>query len=214
MGIIDLFEDYTDRGQNLDLTQLDDGALLRLIAQARQDALGELYDRYARLVFSLAYHALGDPAGAEEVTQDVFLRVWEKAYTYKAEQAKVSTWLSSITRYRSIDMLRRQNVRPESNSIAWEDTPGDYLAASDLDPETQTEQIMEKGRVRRALTSLPEDQRTALALAYFQGLSHSEIAAVQKQPLGTVKTRIRLAMQKLRELLDEEPALQNFSPED
>lgn len=186
---------------------MDDASLLRLIAQSRQDALGELYDRYSRLVYSLALHSLGDPGSAEEVTQDVFLRVWEKAQTYRADQAKVSTWISSIARYRTIDVMRRQNVRVDASSIAWEDAPGDFLKTGDPGPELQTEQSLEKIRVHQALRTLPEEQRSTLAMAFFQGLSHSEIAAAQQQPLGTVKTRIRLAMQKLREVLVEEPTL-------
>lgn len=187
----------------MDLSHLDDESILRLITQARQDALGELYDRYSRLVFSLALYAVGDPGSAEEVTQDVFMRVWEKAHTYRPEQAKVTTWLSSITRYRSIDLLRRQKVRPEGSSLGWDEAPPGELVADQVDPETYTEQEIEKWRVRQAVSTLPVDQRSALALAYFQGMSHSEIAEALDEPLGTIKTRIRLGMQKLREQLGE-----------
>jgi DNA-directed RNA polymerase specialized sigma24 family protein len=100
----------------VDYSSLDDEALIGLLLQANTEALGVLYDRYSRLVFSLALHTVGDPATAEEITQDVFFRIWEKASTYRPEQAKVSTWLTSITRYRSIDILRQRGVRPEQNS--------------------------------------------------------------------------------------------------
>ena len=108
---------------SLDYTTLDDGTLLRLIAHHRQEALGELYDRYSRLVFSLALNVVGEHQTAEESTQDVFYRVWTRAETYRSEQAKVSTWLTSITRYRAIDVLRRRNVRPDHSSLAWADVP-------------------------------------------------------------------------------------------
>jgi RNA polymerase sigma-70 factor (ECF subfamily) len=185
----------------VDLTSLDDEALLRLIIQRNQEALGVIYDRYSRLVFSMALHAVGDRLAAEEITQDVFLRVWEKAGTYRSEAAKVSTWLASIARYRSIDYLRRRGVRLDHSSIGWEDlTPGS-MPVTDNEPEDYVEQESEHWRIRRAITHLPEEQRLVLDLAYFFGLSHSEISNHLGEPLGTVKTRIRLAMQKLREAL-------------
>jgi RNA polymerase sigma-70 factor (ECF subfamily) len=189
----------------LDYSGLDDESLLRLIAYGKTDALSEFYDRYSRLVYSLALFILNDPESAEEVTQDVFMRIWEKANTYRPEQAKVSTWLTSITRNRSIDVLRRQRVRPEGHRAGWEDTALEALAAADLpDPEGSAEEIILVQRVRLAITSLPRDQRQAVSLAYFEGYSHSEIAAALGEPLGTVKTRIRMAMQKLRSLLRDE----------
>jgi len=190
----------------VDYASLDDGALLRLIAVQRTEALDALYDRYSRLVYSLAFHIVGDPESAEEITQDVFFRVWEKASTYRAEQAKVSTWITSITRYRSIDLLRQRSARPEKDSLGWEDVP--LASEPSVDgPEAASELLIEGGRLRRALEALPRDQRQALELAYFQGLSHSEIAERLSHPLGTVKTRIRLAMQKLREVLQDDRVL-------
>ena len=184
---------------------VDDVALLRLIAQAQPEALSELYDRYGRLVYSLALHILGEAETAEEVTQDVFFRVWEKAETYRAEQAKVSTWLSSIGRNRSIDLLRARGVRPEGHSLGWEElTPGAVPRNEGVDPEDIALQAMQGERVRAAIASLPAEQREALALAFFRGYSHSQIAEELDEPLGTVKTRIRMAMQKLRSLLVEE----------
>jgi RNA polymerase sigma-70 factor, ECF subfamily len=187
----------------VDLKALDDAALMRLILHARQEALSELYDRYGRLVFSMAYNAVGDSGTAEEITQDVFLRIWDKAITYRPEQAKVSTWLTSITRYRSIDVLRQRGSRAEQHSVGWEELPVGEEPSSD-GPENATADAMEHAHVQAAVASLPAEQRQALAMAYFQGLSHSEIAAALGEPLGTVKTRIRLAMQKLRDLLHED----------
>lgn len=186
----------------MDYQKLDDGTLLRLIAQAHENALSELYDRYSRLVFSMALNAVGDTALAEEITQDVYLRIWNKAATYDPTQGKVTTWIASITRYRAIDVLRRFSVRPEGNRTAWAEPEGFDLPDS-VDIEEEVEISQRKQDVRRAIGSLPPDQRIALSLAFFQGYSHSEIAEILNEPLGTVKTRIRLAMQKLRQFLQE-----------
>ena len=187
----------------MEYRSLDDEALIRLVVHSRPEALSELYDRYSRLVFSLALHAVGDVETAEEITQDVFFRVWEKAVTYRADQAKVTTWLTSITRYRAIDMLRRRGIRPEGNSMSWDEVPlGSEPSVEG--PEGATTQSLEGQRVRAAISALPIEQQQALSLAYFQGLSHTEIAARLDEPLGTVKTRIRLAMQKLRETLKDD----------
>lgn len=190
----------------VDYNVLDDTALIRLISHARSEALSALYDRYSRLVYSVALNVVGDGATAEEITQDVFFRIWEKASSYRAEQARVSTWLTSITRYRAIDVLRQRAVRPERDSVGWDDLPLSAEPAAPDDPEETTALRQSQQRVRVALSTLPADQRHALALAYFRGLSHSEIAEQLGEPLGTIKTRIRLGMQKLRELLGEETA--------
>lgn len=187
----------------MDYSKLDDATLIRLIEREHTEALSVLYDRYSRLVFSLALHLLGDQATAEEVTLDVFTRVWEKAGMYRADKAKVSTWLASIARYHSIDILRRQGSRPEQNSVAWTEVTTDTLLSAD-GPEEATELTMQRQRVRVAMGELPSDQQQVLALAYFNGLTHREIAEKLGEPLGTVKTRIRLAMQKLRQSLQDE----------
>jgi RNA polymerase sigma-70 factor (ECF subfamily) len=184
----------------MDYTRLDDETLMRLITHEQAEALGALYDRYGRLVFSVAFNAVGSPSTAEEVTQDVFLRVWQKAHTYHADQGKVSTWLSSIARNRAIDVLRQQRVRPEQRSVEWAEVRPAALPQIE-GPEEEVALAIEQQRVRAAVAQLPEEQQQTLALAYFQGLSHSEIAVALGQPLGTVKTRIRLAMAKLRQLL-------------
>lgn len=189
-------------GVPVDAHQLDDNRLIALIMREQQDALGVLYDRYSRLVFSMAYRTVGDHGLAEEITQEVFLRVWEKAHTYRPDQAKVITWIASITRYRAIDHLRRQKIRPEGNQAAWDDGLVQENAEA-----AHVEQIVElrqrQRKVRAALALLPEEQRRALALAFFYGYSHSQIAETLRQPLGTIKTRIRSGMQKLRQLLEE-----------
>jgi RNA polymerase sigma-70 factor (ECF subfamily) len=188
----------------LNYTTLDDQNLISLIARDRSEALDELYSRYSRLVFSLALKMVSDHATAEEITLDVFTRVWEKASTYRSKQAKVSTWLVSMTRHRAIDWLRRQKVRFDQSSLSWAEITPDSVPHANGSPEQATELALRQERVRAAVAQLPPEQQEALALAYFKGQSHREIAETLGQPLGTVKTRIRLAMQKLRQLLPEE----------
>lgn len=184
----------------MEITKLDDESLLRLILHRQESALSELYDRYGRLVYSIGLNVLGETRSAEEVTQDVFLRVWERAVTYQPEQGKVVVWLARIARNRAIDLIRRRNVRPEASSVAWDDL-ADLHAASDPNVEQSVELSQLRQDVRRAIAQLPPEQKEVLALAYFQGLSHQEIAGRLGQPLGTVKTRLRLAMQKMKALL-------------
>jgi RNA polymerase sigma-70 factor (ECF subfamily) len=188
----------------MDYTRLDDETLLSLIARVNENALGELYDRYSRLVFSVALNVLSDPARAEEVTQDVFVRVWENARTYRAEQGRVATWLTSITRNRAIDVFRRGRVRRENLHISWEEVES-LNPSAPQNVEAEVDLVQRQRRVRWAVTQLPEEQKQALGLAFFQGFSHLEIADALGEPLGTVKTRIRLGMHKLRLLLQGEP---------
>ena len=187
----------------MDFNKFDDQTLMKLIAQAQEDALRELYDRYNRLVYSMAVNAVGENSLAEEITQDVFLRIWNNAGTYSPQKGKVITWVSSITRYRAIDAIRSQQVRPEGHSVAW-DIEGSLDNPDPLNVEERVEITQRQQRVRHAVAQLPEEQRQALAYAYFQGYTHREIAELLGEPLGTIKTRIRLAMQKLREYLEEE----------
>jgi RNA polymerase sigma-70 factor, ECF subfamily len=198
------------------LSTVDDTSLLASIAAcqrispldeetdvAAKAAISELYDRYGRLVFSLAVQIVGDSTVAEEITQDVFVQVWKKADTFRPENGKVITWLSSVARYRAIDVLRRQNVRPEGHNVSLDDS---FSFEEDINAhvEPAVELLILRQQVRNALQQLPPDQRKALALAYFQGLTQQEISEALKEPLGTVKTRIRLAMQKLRQILADE----------
>jgi len=185
------------------MQQLEDPVLIDLIIQKNEDALGELYDRYNRLIYSIARNVVGRPEDAEEITLDVFTRVWEKADTFRSERAKVTTWLTRMARNRAIDVLRREGVRPMKHSVSWAKVSPE--PAADIDkPEATAHLTMQKERVRQALNTLPDDQKEVLALAYFKGYSHSEIAQELDIPLGTAKGRIRSAMMKLRTLLQEE----------
>jgi RNA polymerase sigma-70 factor (ECF subfamily) len=192
------------------LDGIDDILLVKLIADSHTDALKQLYDRYNRLVFRVALAILGDRSVAEEATLDVFVRVWLGAKTYRPDRAKVNTWLVAITRHHAIDILRWQNSRPDLKSLRLDDV---FLSNGPdvLDPEAQVELSLQQARVREAVAQLPAEQRQVLLLAYFMGYTHQQIAEVLEQPLGTVKTRIRLAMQKLREMLLDEVQMPNKS---
>jgi RNA polymerase sigma-70 factor (ECF subfamily) len=181
----------------------DDALLIRLIAGAQTDALSELYDRYNRLVFSVAVSILGDRAVAEDATLDVFVRVWRGAGTYRPELGKVRTWLVAITRHHTIDILRWQNSRPDASSLHLNDmfVPN---GSTIRDPEESAEISLQRELIRTAVAQLPEDQKQAITLAFFRGHTHQQIAEILGQPLGTIKTRIRLAMQKLRQMLEDE----------
>ncbi len=197
----------------MNFATIDDAQLLLILAGSPggrpfdpdiNGAIGELYDRYGRLVYTVAIHVVGDSETAEEITQDVFVRACEGARTYRPEMAKVSSWLVSITRHRSIDELRRRGARPEKYRVDWpqdsDPTELDSLLTAD-GPEAAVEGTLQQRGLRQVIAQLPHDQRQVLALAYFKGLSHSEIASLLGEPLGTVKSRIRKAMQKLRDTM-------------
>ena len=185
----------------------DDTSLLKQIANGQHAAIEALYDRYHRLVFSVALAVVGDSLVAEEVTLDVFVHVWRGAKTYDPVRAKVSTWLAAIARHHAIDVLRWQRSRVDAQSLYLDDMPWQSDPGFP-DVEEQSELSLQKKRIQDALNGLPEDQRQALKLAFFKGYSHQEIADSLRQPLGTVKTRIRLGMQKLRRTLagEREPS--------
>jgi RNA polymerase sigma-70 factor, ECF subfamily len=189
----------------MDYSRFDDAVLMRLMARSNTGALSELYDRYSRLVYGLALQATGEPASAEEITQDTFLRAWENAASYQSDKGKVGTWLASIARNRSIDILRKKQARRENNQVSLEELPS-FALTDDENVEKKADLRRRQSLVRQALAQLPQDQREVLALAYFRGMTHEQIAESLQQPLGTVKTRIRLGMQKMRRCLQEEIA--------
>jgi len=180
--------------------ELDDLMLFRLVQQADDQAFSVFYDRYANLVFSIAYTIVDNRKIAEEVVQDVFLKIWKKNHIYNPEQSKLTTWLSAITRNRSIDEFRKRKSGVEGRQVSWAEV-GQQPDLEEIGPERAVQLRMDQRRVRRALAELPEDQRQAIFLAYFYGMTQQQIATHLEEPLGTVKTRIRLGMQKLRGLL-------------
>lgn len=176
--------------------------LAALMAQRDEDALASLYDRYGRLVYSVAFRIVGQRQLAEEITLDAFQSVWRAAATFREERGRFATWLMSVTRHRAIDELRRLGARPEGSSVELDHSVSDQLARAD-----SVEELVWLGQrraaVRAALADLPLAQREALELAYFGGLTQQEIAHRLKTPLGTIKTRMRIGMQKLKRALEE-----------
>ena len=175
----------------------DEAALARM-AQGDHDGLAELYDRHARAIYSLALRILQDRAEAEDVVQDVFAQVWTQAARYDTSRGAVAAWMLMMARSRSIDRLRSRRARPDNTA----DT-GATLNMPDagVRQDLQLLSAEEVARLRRALAELPLLQRVALELAYYEGLTHAEIAERLEEPLGTVKTRIRQAVIRLRESL-------------
>lgn len=176
----------------------EDVALIRRMCDADETALGALYDRWARSLYSLVFHLLKDADEAEDVVEETFWQAWRKASSYEPSRGAVSTWLLTIGRRRALDRLRAKSRRRE------ESTQSGVLAdiaSQASDPLQVVESSERRTNVLNALRELPDEQREVLELGYFQGLSQSEIADTTGQPLGTVKTRMRLAMQKLREPL-------------
>jgi len=166
------------------------------LAAGDRDAVAELYDRHAARVFALARRILRNESDAEDVVQDVFSQVWRTARQYETARGTVAGWLLVIARTRAIDRLRARTIRPETT-----EAPLDAMAASAVPAPDQLVSDEQAGRVRRALAALPDDQRLSLELAYFEGLTQSEIADRLGTPLGTVKTRIRTALITLRRSL-------------
>jgi RNA polymerase sigma-70 factor, ECF subfamily len=180
-----------------------DRALVARVERRDADALGELYDLYASRLNGLACRILGETGEAEEVLQEVFLYVWRSASTFDATRGSVLAWLLVATRSRAIDRLRsrRSGGRPRLRPL--EDAPE---AASSEDLEAGLAGREWEARCRAAIGELPADQRAALELAYFEGLTQKEIAERTGTPLGTVKTRVRLGLMKLRERIRPYPS--------
>ncbi len=174
------------------LTRPDAGDEMRLVARVRagdQQALADLYDRYSGVVYAVALRVLQDAAAAEDVVQDIFLQLWRSPDSFDASRGSLTAWLAVIARHRSIDRLRKR--RPETDIE-------DCVIAGGPDLRDETERTLIVEKVRVALAAMSPDQRTAMELAFFQGLTHTEIAEKTGEPLGTIKTRIRSGLQQLR----------------
>jgi RNA polymerase sigma-70 factor, ECF subfamily len=167
----------------------DDAALLVLVQRGDEYAMASLYDRYSKVVYSVALRVLRDPASAEDILQEVFMQIWRNPDGFVAARGSLGGWLAVVARNRSIDALRRK--RPTDNV-------DDMALASNynLANEAERNSLIEKARV--VLHLLPVEQRKTLEMAFFDGLTHSEIAEMTGDPLGTVKTRIRSALTSLR----------------
>jgi len=171
------------------------------VAAGDSDALAQLFKRYSGTVYSLAYRMLNDREGAEELLNEAFVRVWRQAPSFDARRGKFSTWLMSVARNLGIDQLRSRRARPQRSDPLNPDDAELDLADESVNVERDVWNAERRRLIRQALQELPAPQREALELAYFEGLTQSEISAKLGDPLGTTKTRIRLGLQKLRDLL-------------
>jgi RNA polymerase sigma-70 factor (ECF subfamily) len=172
----------------------DDASLLAMVQSGDEHAMASLFDRYSKVVYSVALRVLRDPASAEDVLQEIFMQIWRNPEGFTAAKGSLGGWLAVVARNRSIDTLRRK--RPT-------DSVEDVILASpyNLADEAERHSLME--RARDVITQLPLEQRKTLEMAFFDGLTHSEIAEVTGDPLGTVKTRIRSALTTLRKAFQQ-----------
>lgn len=178
----------------------DDQSLVARIAERDDEALGLLYDRYGRLVYAIALRITDNATSAEEVVQDVFYNVWRDAPGFRPQAGNVSTWLMAIARHRAIDVTRSKRFRAGRREEPIDSGPV-ALALPGGDPEQQVDERLLRQEIQAALQTLPEPQRRAIELAYYGGLTRSEIAEQLGEPLGTIKTRLRLGLTRLRDLL-------------
>ncbi len=178
-----------------------DATLVARVARQDQSALAELYDRFSGLLLALSRRILNDDAEAEEILQEVFLQVWNQAGRYERSRSSVSTWLVLITRSRSIDRLRSRKVKDRTLQNLKQENPSQHTSPTGPGSVLLGQR---RKRLRHEMGELPREQRQVLELAFFRGMTQSEIAADTGIPLGTVKTRTLLAMKKLRNALQNE----------
>ena len=181
-----------------------DRLLVGRMAEGEDIALGELYDRYGKTLYALALAIVREPADAEEVVADTFGQAWRKAAAFDPGRGSVGAWLATIARSRALDVVRARGRRARAHERAAhlsEDGIATPVAGLGPDPGRGAERSEARRLVAQALATLPDPQRVAIELAYFEGLSQSEIAERLAEPLGTIKTRMRTGMEKLRGLL-------------
>lgn len=180
---------------------VSDAALMARVAQHDKRALELLYDMYAPSAMGLALKMLGERNTAEEIVQEAFWRVWKRASTFELQRGQFGAWLFGIVHNLAIDEMRRRRVRPNTVSTDAEDDSMLELPDHEVDVAESAFQRVTGEQVRVALRELPDAQRSVIELAYFEGLTHQEIASRLDEPIGTIHTRARLALQKLRETL-------------
>ncbi len=186
-----------------DYRELEDRQLIHRIALQDKDALEALYGKYVTPVYSLAMFMLKQEALAEEATQEIFLNIWLKASSFRAERGEPRSWIMSVAHHKVVDLIRSRRRTVAAADPADYETL-DFLPSGQISTEEEVERNLERERILKALSLLPEAQREVIILAYFEGYSQSEMATRLQQPLGTIKTRVRLAMQKLRTVLDQD----------
>lgn len=179
-----------------------DNELFARVAQGDRFAFSQIYDRYSKPLFSLAMKMLGESSEAEDVVQDVFIALWDKADTFDSKRAKLFTWAVTLTRNKAIDRLRTRKRRAGIIERSSEDI-ADFSLSSEMPDSVEVAGRNERAQiVRKAFQTLPEEQREPLKLAYFGGLTQVEIAEQLGEPLGTIKARIRRGLLKLRDRLE------------
>ena len=171
--------------------QSDDIALMQRIAARDQQALMELYEQYGRAVYSLAYRVVNNSVLAEEVAQDTFLKVWNQTTRWDSDKGKLKSWLLTIAQFTAIDRLRQERRQPAVLPDALEDN---------AETVSLTDQWQDGSTMQFLIDQLPAEQARLIVLAFFHGMSHNDIAVSLKMPLGTVKTRLRTGLHRLREL--------------
>jgi RNA polymerase sigma-70 factor (ECF subfamily) len=184
--------------------QSPDSSLVSRAAGGDERALGELYDRYGAMAYSLACAVVGESADAEEVVAEAFAQVWRSASGFDPARGSVGAWIATICRTRALDLVRsrKRRARAVEEAAVVSDEGESIVFASSIEPADRSAELTETSAiVRKSLADLPVEQRRVIELAYFGGLSQSEIAAQLSQPLGTVKTRMRSGMEKLRQAL-------------
>jgi RNA polymerase sigma-70 factor (ECF subfamily) len=180
------------RMKDSDAESPSDAVLLQSVSKRDQAAMTVLFDRYARMAYSIALRVLHDPVEAEDVMQEVLMQVWRGPQTFVEERGSLGGWLAVVTRNRAIDVLRRRHPSDPVEDVV-------LPAAIDIAAEAERNALIEK--VRAIMNELPIEQQKSVELAFFEGLTHSEIAEKTGDPLGTVKTRIRLALISIRKAL-------------
>ena len=189
--ILPMRSNQREKGRMSQSTEL---MLIQRVQAGDEDALIMLHTQFANLVFSVAYRVLNDQMAAEEVTQDTFMRLWNKSYSYDPAKGRFTTWLLTVTRRLAIDVLRlRQRREPKSGMLFMDEDPGLWENILSVDGGSDL-----RRNLKSVLGQLPSDQSELIELVYFYGMSHNDVAETMNIPLGTVKTRIRLGMQKLR----------------
>jgi RNA polymerase sigma-70 factor (ECF subfamily) len=187
------------------LMDAPDEILVTQVARGNNAALEVLYDRYAPVVLGISFKIMGDQTQAEDILQETFWRVWQSASTYQSQLGSFTGWLFRIARNLSIDAYRRRNVRPQALVGADGSDPIlDETPDPDMDVAEQAQSLFKNRQVRKALASLPGEQRQVIEMVYFYGMTRQEIAKATGEALGTIHTRARLALQKLRGELERD----------
>jgi RNA polymerase sigma-70 factor (ECF subfamily) len=183
---------------------LDDEELMERLFHRDLEAFRALYERYGSLVYSTCLRIVRDAQIAEDMVQEIFLRIWRKPESYLPQRGRFVTWLTSVTRNRAVDEIRSRNRRFRHETASPEEQEREVPAAERMDPALTAELSDQRRLILAALEEIPREQREVIELAYFGGFTQQEISERLSQPLGTVKTRIRLGMQKLRGALTPE----------